>query len=72
MLTSWLVRKPSKKCRKGTRAFSVDMCAIMAMSWASCTLLEASMAKPVMRAAITSLWSPKIDSACVASVRAAM
>jgi len=32
----------------------------------------ASSAKPVVRAAITSLWSPKIDSACVASVRAAM
>ena len=32
---------------------------------------SASMAKPVWRAAITSEWSPKIDSACVASVRAA-
>ena len=30
------------------------------------------MAQPVMRAAITSLWSPKMDSACVARVRAAM
>ena len=29
------------------------------------------MAKPVVRAAITSLWSPKIDSACVAMERAA-
>ena len=48
------------------------MCAIIAMSCASCTLEEASSAKPVVRAAITSLWSPKIDSACVASVRAAM
>ena len=72
MLTSWLVRKPSKKCRKGTRDFSVAMWAIIARSCASCTLLEASSAKPVLRAAITSLWSPKIDSACVASVRAAM
>ena len=72
MFTSWLVRKPSKKCRNGTRDFSVAMLAIIAMSWASCTLAEASSAKPVVRAAITSLWSPKIDSACVASVRAAM
>jgi hypothetical protein len=48
------------------------MCAIIAMSCASCTLHEASSAKPVVRAAITSLWSPKIDSACVANVRAAM
>ena len=37
---------------------------------ASCTEFEASSAKPVLRAAITSLWSPKIDSACVATVRA--
>jgi hypothetical protein len=29
------------------------------------------MAKPVWRAAITSLWSPKIDSAWVARARAA-
>ena len=29
------------------------------------------MPKPVARAAITSLWSPKMESACVASVRAA-
>jgi hypothetical protein len=43
-----------------------------AMSWASCTLLaRLSMAKPVVRAAITSLWSPKMDRAWVASVRAA-
>ena len=72
MLTSWLVRKPSKKCRNGTRDFSVAMWAIIAMSCASCTLDAASIAKPVVRALITSLWSPKIDSACVASVRAAM
>ena len=32
---------------------------------------EQSMAKPVPRAAMTSQWSPKIESACVASVRAA-
>ncbi len=38
---------------------------------ASCTELDASMAKPVARAAITSLWSPKMDSAWVARERAA-
>ncbi len=38
----------------------------------SCTLAEKSIAKPVCRAAMTSLWSPKIESACVATVRAAM
>ena len=37
-------------------------------SW---TELEDSMAKPVARAAITSLWSPKIESAWVARARAA-
>ncbi len=42
------------------------------MSCASCTLDAASRAKPVVRALITSLWSPKMDSAWVASVRAAM
>jgi hypothetical protein len=31
---------------------------------------EAISAKPVWRQAITSLWSPKIDRACVATVRA--
>ena len=40
------------------------------MSCASCTEFEQSSAKPVWRQAITSEWSPKIDSACVASVRA--
>ena len=50
---------------------SVAACAISAKSMASCTEFEHSMAKPVARAAITSLWSPKIDSACAASERAA-
>ncbi len=36
----------------------------------SCTLASASMAKPVWRQAMTSEWSPKMDSACVATVRA--
>ncbi len=42
-----------------------------AKSCASCTEPEQSSANPVWRQAITSEWSPKIDSACVASVRAA-
>jgi hypothetical protein len=65
------VRKPSKKCRNGTRVRSVAACATSAKSWASCTELAASIAHPVVRAAITSLWSPKIDSAWVATERAA-
>ena len=48
------VRKPSKKCRKGTRARSETMWAIPAKSITSCTEEVASMAKPVWRAAITS------------------
>ena len=68
---SWLVRKPSKKCRNGTRARSVAAWLTSAKSWASCTELAASIAQPVVRACITSEWSPKIDSACVAIVRAA-
>ena len=71
VFSSWLVRNPSKKCRKGTRQASVAACAMTAMSAASCTLGEQSIAKPVVRAAITSLWSPKMLSACVASERAA-
>ena len=69
--TSCEVRKPSKKCRNGTRARSVAACATSAKSCASCTDDAHSIAKPVVRAAITSLWSPKIESACVATVRAA-
>jgi hypothetical protein len=45
--------------------------ATSARSWTSCTDEEASIAHPVGRAAITSEWSPKIDSAWVATVRAA-
>ena len=48
--------------RRGRRA---------AKSCASCTELEASIAQPVVRACITSLWSPKIDRAWVATARAA-
>ena len=65
------VRKPSKKCRNGTRARSVAACATSAKSWASCTSEAHSIAQPVERTAMTSEWSPKIDRACVAMARAA-
>ena len=71
MFSSCDVRKPSKKWMNGTRAFKVAACAISAKSCASCTLPEASMAKPVARVAITSECSPKIESAEVAIERAA-
>ncbi len=71
MFTSCDVRKPSKKWRNGTLLSSVAIWATAAMSWASCTEFEASSAHPVPRVAITSLWSPKIDSACVATDLAA-
>src|SRR5208337_5085104 len=44
--------------------------AISARSITSCTELEAIRAKPVWRVAITSLWSPKMERACVARVLA--
>ena len=44
---------------------------MQAMSCASCTEPEASSPKPIWRQAMTSEWSPKIESAWVASVRAA-
>ena len=47
-----------------------DRCATADRSMTSCTLVSASMAKPVWRHAMTSEWSPKMDSAWVASVRA--
>ncbi len=68
--TSCEVRNPSKKCSSGTRLLSVATCEMSAKSCASCTEAEASMANPVCRHAITSEWSPKIESACVATVRA--
>ena len=71
MFTSCEVRKPSKKWRNGTRERSVAAWATSAKSWASWTEPAASIAQPVARACITSLWSPKIESACVAIVRAA-
>jgi hypothetical protein len=65
------VRNPSKKWRNGTRDSNVAAWATSARSAASWTEPEASIAQPVVRAAMTSLWSPKIDSACVATERAA-
>ena len=70
MLSSWLVRKPSKKCTNGTRARRVAAWAIKAISMASCGLSEHNIAHPVWRTAITSEWSPKIESAVVAIARA--
>jgi hypothetical protein len=70
LLTSAEVRKPSKKCRKGMRDSKVEAWAIRAKSCASCTEQEASRAKPVERVAITSEWSPKIESAWIARERA--
>src|SRR5512140_3274420 len=70
--TSCEVRKPSKKWRNGTRASSVAAWETRARSCASCTEPEASWAKPIWRQAITSEWSPKIESACAATVGAAL
>ena len=70
MATSWEVRKPSKKWRKGIRLFKEARWAIAAKSCASCTLPLAKSPKPVCRTAITSEWSPKMESAWVASARA--
>ena len=44
--------------------------ATAARSITSWTLPVASMANPVWRVAITSLWSPKMESACAARLRA--
>ena len=71
LLISCDVRKPSKKWRNGTRARRVAAWATRAKSWASWTEPAASIAQPVARACMTSLWSPKIDRAWVAIVRAA-
>jgi len=53
------------------RAASVTAWLIAARSWASWAEPDASSARPVVRAAMTSEWSPKIDRAWVATVRAA-
>jgi len=54
----------------GTRDFRVEAWATRAKSWACWTESELSMAKPVCRQPITSAWSPKMDRAWVAMVRA--
>ncbi len=69
--TSCEVRNPSKKWMNGTRARSVAAWATAARSCASCTEPEARSPSPICRQAMTSEWSPKMLSACVASVRAA-
>ena len=71
MFSSCDVRNPSKKKITGTRDSSVATCATSARSCDSCTEVAASIANPTMRALITSEWSPKIESACVAIARAA-
>ncbi len=45
-------------------------CATAPRSMTSWGLVEARMAYPVLRQAMTSDWSPKIESACVAMARA--
>ena len=52
------------------RLSSVAACAMSAMSSTSWTLPAASIAKPVWRQAITSVWSPKIERPWQASARA--
>ena len=71
LLTSCEVRNPSKKWRNGTRLRNEAACAMSAKSCASCTLALPSKAKPVVRAAITSWWSPKMERPCAARERAA-
>ena len=66
---SWEVRKPSKTCRNGKRLSRLARVAIAAKSPASCTEAAQRMAQPVPRQAITSLWSPKIESPWAARAR---
>ena len=54
LATSCEVRKPSKKCRNGTRARSVAFWPMAAKSCASWTDPDASIANPVCRQAMTS------------------
>ena len=58
LLISCEVRNPSKKWRNGIRERSVAACDTSAKSWASWTEPAASIAQPVARACMTSLWSP--------------
>ncbi len=68
--TSCEERKPSKKCRNGRRASSVAEWQMSDRSMTSWMLPDAIIAQPQERVAMTSEWSPKIDSACTASARA--
>ena len=71
MSTSCEVRKPSKKWRKGTRGLERRRLGDQGEVVGLLHELEQSRAKPVGRTAMTSLWSPKMESAWVASDRAA-
>ena len=48
----------------------VAICAMRALSIDSWTVAEQSIAQPVLRTAITSEWSPKMESAWVATLLA--
>ena len=54
LFSSCDVRNPSKKNITGTRDSSVAICATSARSCDSCTEVAASIAKPTIRALITS------------------
>ena len=54
----------------GSRERRVAACEISAKSMVSCTEAAPSMPQPVVRQAMMSLWSPKMESAWVATVRA--
>ena len=71
LLISWLVLKPSKKCKKGKEDLMATRWAIKAKSWASWGLLLASMQNPVCWQAITSWWSAKMHNVWVESARVA-
>ena len=64
------MRKPSKNATNGISLSNVARCATSARSWVSWMLAALVIAKPVARHAITSEWSPKIDSDCAAKARA--
>ena len=66
------VRNPSKKWTTGKEVLRARMCAMSAKSCASCTEFEHKSIAPVCRTAITSLWSPNMERAWVATVRAAI
>ncbi len=63
------MRNPSKKCRNGTRPSMAARCGTAVRSMTSCTLPSQIIARPVWRHAITSEWSPKMENACVPTVR---